>query len=273
MTEHPNDAYGLLGDPLSTGGSPAAVTARMRSADSLRAELAGVVAERDALREELDTAAWERDTAQNEAAFLRDEVLSPVDYRRALFDEKVPRTVGLLLTMGDEPPPPPEDEHAEDIALVSLSTADIYVRNRRAPDQWMRYGQTSSVSDFTTMAEHAPWITVRGWRLRDHAERAQAERDLYSALHDAHLGQARWPESAQHAMDRITALRGDGFMRRSRNVAAWISAWQSLAGACRSAWHDADAQLAKHLAECEALSDEKLSTAPNGDLIEPGGDR
>lgn len=224
---------------------PAAVLSRLRSSDTLRAELAGVTAERDALREQLDTTSWERDTAQNEAAYLRD-VITPHNWR-APFADELPRTVGLLLTMGDEPPLPPEHEHGEQIALVSLSTAQIYVRHPRAPEQWMRYGQRLSVTDFTTMAENGPWITVDASSLRDHDAKAEAARRLYSVIYDSGIGQAPWPEAAQRWLDRIKELGGNGsLLSRSNDPADWIDAWHTVANAVRGAWAEAD----KAASEC-----------------------
>lgn len=212
---------------------PAAVLARLRSADTLRAELAGITAERDALRTELDTAAWERDTAQNEAAFLREEVLG-----RDHWSGKAPdQLLGLLLTMGDTPPPPPADEHGQDVALVSLSTAAVYVRVRRT-DQWTRYGDGVSYTDFATMAENGPWITVDAACLRDHQAKVDARRRLSRVLYDAGPGVAPWPDSTERLLEQARELSNHRVSARPDQAADWISVWHSIASSTQLAWAD-----------------------------------
>lgn len=214
---------------------PVAVIVRLQTAETLRAEIAGLTAERDELRTELQTAAWERDTAQCEAAYLRDEVL----HRDPPWSSGDPR-VGRLLTMGDEPPPPPEN--GADIVIVSLSTGEVYVRAYPHSDcQWSKYGQYSSSSDFVTLAERGPWVTVDGWRYRDHKERAEAHRKLYSTIHAGVPGtgpHVDWPKSTDHWRTQLDELQAKRFadVEDLAVLAAWIEAWRSLALGTRSAW-------------------------------------
>lgn len=206
---------------------PVQVLERLRTADSLRAEVAGLTAERDALRAELDRAAWERDTAQSEAAYLREDVLNPWngDGQR----------LGLILTTGDVPPPPPEDDSGEDIALVSLSTSDLYVRvDRRNPDQWSKFGQGMSFSDWATLGERGPWVTVSGWRIHQHKQAVQQQRELRSAMSST-PNLATWPESVAERFEAVRTL-GDGPSRDRPQD--WIEGWRMLANATRSAWED-----------------------------------
>lgn len=215
-----------LGLPL-----PPAVLARLRTADSLRAELAGITAERDALRAELDMAGWERDTAQNEAAYLRDDVL-----RRDAFPPDQPRRIGLLLTMGDTPPAPPTGQYEQDIALVSLSSGDLYIRpNPSDPDQWAQFGRYGVVTDFATMAQSGPWITVEGPALARHKEKAELTRRLGQTLYNVTPGVAPWPENAQRWIGQITDLQ-ENRHRSTVDPAAWINAWHGAATAARHAW-------------------------------------
>lgn len=214
---------------------PPAVLARLRTAETLRAEVAGLTAERDALRDELQIAAWERDTAQNEASYLRNEVLEP--WGAAGSDPRI----GRLLTMGDEPPPAPEQ--GADIALVSLSSGEVYVRAYpNAESAWARYGTYSSSSDFATLAEYGPWVTVDGWRYRDHKERGEASRRLYAAVHSGVPGTGNyvhgWPEATEpwrKTIDDLSAQRPVD-VAHPAVTAAWIEAWRNLAGSARSAW-------------------------------------
>jgi len=228
---------------------PVSVLARLRSADSLRVELEAVTLERDNLRAQLDGTAWERDAAQCEAAFLREDVLHGDGYYG---DD--PRNVGLLLTIGDVPPLPPADEHAEDIALVSLSTGDIYVRaHPRSVDSWCQYGQDTVQSDWENLAERGPWVTVKAWGFRDHKAKADARRLYRRTIYDAGPGVAPWPESATWALDAVKQLALDDSMGfgKGASASAWINAWQTLANASRSAWSDAAARLARVTAEMD----------------------
>lgn len=212
---------------------PVQVLERLRTAESLRAEVAGLTAERDALREELDRAGWERDTAQSEAAALRDDVL----HRDGYYANR-PANLGLILTTGDVPPPPPDDEHGEDIALVSLTTGELYLRpHRRLPDQWCRYGNGTLVTDFATLGEKGPWITVGTWAVRDHAALVERDRRLRESTYDIRVGWAQTPESAENAIERVRALSQRGFMNKAEPY-EWISALHLLACAFWSAWHD-----------------------------------
>lgn len=216
---------------------PPAVLARLQTAESLRAEMAGIVAERDALREELQTAGWERDTAQCEAAYLREEVLLR---DRPWSTDDNPR-IGRLLTMGDEPPPAPES--GADIALVSLSTGEVYVRGYPNSDSpWSKYGEYTSSTDFVTLAERGPWVTVDGWRYQDHKERSEAHRRLYAAVHCGIPGTGNyvygWPESTERFRESIDGLSAQRFpnIDNPNTSAAWIEAWRNLAQATRAAW-------------------------------------
>lgn len=217
---------------------PPAVIARLRTAESLRAEVVGITAERDALRTELDTAGWERDAAQAEAAYLRDDILGKWNEARGL---PVDRRIGLLLTAGDTPPPPPED--GADIALVSLSTGDVYIRPKQyrgAQSDWCKYGAGHTLTDWSSMIERGPWVTVDGWRFHDHDKIVERDRKYRDATYAANLGQAEWPDSTAAHGETIKALTE----RRSRlgdqpEPREWINAWQSLAGATRMAWQSA----------------------------------
>lgn len=222
---------GVVSEP--TLALPVQVLERLRTADSLRAEVAGLTAERAALREELDRAAWERDTAQSEAAALRDDVL----HRDGYYSHR-PANLGLILTTGDVPPPPPDDEHGDDIALVSLTTGELYLRpHRRLPDQWCRYGNGVSVTDFATLGEKGPWITVGTWAVRDHAAVVERDRRLREATYSIRLGWADVPESAQSAIERVNLLKGRGPLNQAE-PSEWIEALNLLAGAFLSAWRD-----------------------------------
>jgi len=213
-----------------------AVVARHESIEAMRAELAGVTAERDALREELETAAWERDNAQNESAFMREDVLHAEGYYEPGDDDSwSARSIGLLLTAGDTPPPPPAD-----IALVSMSSGAIFVRaDTHRPEAWCEYGMDTAYSDWATMTERGPWVTVGTYSLRDHKAKAQARRRLFTAIHSAkpyHPNLVEWPESATWALDTVKAIGND--FRSSDRPDAWIDALSTLASACRSAWAD-----------------------------------
>jgi hypothetical protein len=226
-------------DDYSALPLPPAVLARLRTADSLRAEVAGLTAERDALRAELDTAGWERDTAQGEAAALREDVL----HRDGYYGGQ-PRTIGLILTTGDVPPAPPEDEHGEDIALVSLTTGELYLRASHAPDQWTRYGVSHSFSDFATLGEKGPWITVGTFAVRDHKQVVERDRRLRDAIYAI---SARWPsvpESAQHAVDTVVEFKQRSVFKQPE-TSEWINALSTLASAMWSAWlHEHEALVA-----------------------------
>jgi hypothetical protein len=228
---------------------PVSVLARLRSADSLRVELEAVTLERDNLRAQLDSTAWERDAAQGEAAFMREDVLHSEGYYG---DE--PRNVGLLLTIGDVPPPPPDDERAEDIALVSLSSGAIYVRSYPRGVAWAQYGQDTTSSDWENLAERGPWVTVKAWGFRDHKAKAEAKRLYRNTIYNAGPGVAPWPESAEWALDAVKQLAHDDSTRfgKEASASAWINAWQTLAGATRSAWSDEHARLARVTAEADS---------------------
>jgi hypothetical protein len=235
---------------MSAIESPA-VAIRGESVEAMRAALAGMTAERDALREELETAAWERDNAQNESAFLRDDVLR-VEWRPFLDDVTPPeRTIGLLLTAGDTPPPQPAD-----IALVSMSTGATYVRaNTVTDDMWCEYGQDTAYSDWATLTERGPWVTVGTYALRDHKAKAAARRRLFTAIHSAKPyspNLVEWPESATWALDTVKAIGND--WRSTDKPDAWIDALSTLASTCRSAWADDHAKLAALATDIEAAS-------------------
>ena len=219
-----------------------AVAIRGESVEAMRAALAGITAERDALREELETAAWERDNAQNESAFLREDVLH-VEWRPFLDDATPPKqTIGLLLTAGDTPPAPPAD-----IALVSLSSGAIFVRaNTYHLDSWCEYGQDTTYSDWSSMTERGPWVTVGNYGLRDHKAKAEARRRLFTAVHSAkpyNPNLVEWPESAIWALDAVKALGND--WRSTDKPDAWIDRLSTLASTCRSAWADEHARALK----------------------------
>lgn len=226
-----------MNDETPTLPLPPAVLARLRSADTLRAEIAGLTAERDALRAELDTAAWERDTAQNEAAYLRDDVLHRGGFTKVGDDQRV----GRILTMGDVPPPAPEHP-GDDVALVSLSTGEVYVRAfPNADDSWSRFGVDLSTTDFATLAERGPWVTVCGWHCsyQRHKELADAKRRFRDATYNARPGQAPYPETAADAVERVNELAAKRVTEA--DPAEWLNAWQMLAGHVRMAW-DREAQ-------------------------------
>lgn len=224
---------------MTTVKSPA-VAIRGESVEAMRAELVGITAERDALREELETAAWERDNAQNESAFLREDVLH-VEWTPLLDDATPPeRTIGLLLTAGDTPPAPPAD-----IALVSMSSGATYVRATAGSDAWCEYGQDTAYSDWASMTDRGPWVTVGTYSLRDHKAKAAARRRLFTALHNARPYQPNlvaWPESATWALDAVKELGQD--WRSSDRPDEWIDKLGTLASACRSAWADEHGKLA-----------------------------
>lgn len=231
---------------------PPAVLARLDTAETLRAELAGVTAERDALRDELKTAGWERDTAQNEAAYLREDVLG----RDRVWAESVRQEIGRILTSGDDSPPPP-DEGRPDVALVSLSTGEIRVRTtERAPDSWARYGETSASSDFATLAERGPWITVENYEYRDHHRRGQARRKLRDALWAAKPGLGRYPEGAAGAIEswRANSERWISDLDEA-DLAARISVLTMVTSAVRHDW-----EIAQHRAD---RLTETLATVPH----------
>ena len=235
---------------MSAIESPA-VAIRGESVEAMRAALAGMTAERDALREELETAAWERDNAQNESAFMREDVLH-VEWTPFLDDATPPeRTVGLLLTTGDTPPAPPAD-----IALVSLSSGAIYVRTLSwKPDAWSEYGQDTTYSDWASMAGRGPWVTVGTYALHDHKPKAEARRRLFTAIHNAkpyNPNLVAWPESAIWALDTVKAIGND--WRSTDRPDAWIDALSTLASACRSAWADEHAKLAALTKDVEVTS-------------------
>jgi hypothetical protein len=235
---------------MSATESPA-VAIRGESVEAMRAALAGITAERDALREELETAAWERDNAQNESAFLREDVLH-VEWRPFLDDATPPeRTIGLLLTAGDTPPPPPAD-----IALVSLSSGAIFVRaNTYHLDSWCEYGQETTYSDWATLTERGPWVTVGTFSLRDHKAKAEARRRLFTAVHNAKPyspNLVEWPESATWALDAVKKLGSD--WRSTDKPDAWIDRLSVLVSACRSAWADEHTKLAALTTNVEATS-------------------
>lgn len=218
-----------------------AVAIRGESVEAMRTALAGITAERDALREELITASWERDNAQNESAFLREDVLH-VEWTPFLDDATPPeRTIGLLLTAGDTPPAPPAD-----IALVSMSSGVTYVRaHSQNPDAWCEYGQDTTYSDWASLTERGPWVTVGTFSLRDHKAKAQARRRLFTAIHSARPHSPNlvaWPENATWALDAVKALGND--WRSSDRPDAWIDKLSTLVGTCRSAWADEHAKLA-----------------------------
>lgn len=210
-----------------------AVVSRHESIEAMRAELAGVTAERDALKAELEDAAWERDQAQNESAFLREDVLH-VEWRPFLDDATPPeRTIGLLLTSGDTPPAPPAD-----IALISLSTGATYVRARNQyRDAWCEYGQDTVQADWSNLAQRGPWITTATFGLLDHQSKADRRRALFTSIHNArpyHPDVVKWPENATWALDAVKALGRD--FRSVDRPDAWIDALSTLVSACRSAW-------------------------------------
>lgn len=216
---------------------PPAVLKRLETAETLRAEVAALTTERDALREELQTAAWERDTAQNEASYLRTEMYpQDADWLTGVTKPDV----GRVLTMGDEPPPAPEDDKV-DIALVSISTGEVYVRSGYGGDSWAKYGESSSTRDWASLAESGPWIVVDAWRFRDHRERSEKRRKLRSAVYSASPGRAGYPEESAHNVTALTELLGN----RLRNVedeeflASLLGAWQMLAGSVRMHWERA----------------------------------
>jgi len=228
-----------------------AVAIRGESVEAMRAALAGMTAERDALREELETAAWERDNAQNESAFMREDVLN-VEWRPFLNDAAPPeRTIGLLLTAGDTPPPPPAD-----IALVSMSSGAIFVRaNTYHLDSWCEYGQETTYSDWASMTENGPWVTVGTYSLRDHKAKAAARRRLFTAIHSAkpyNPNLVPWPETATWALDTVKAIGND--WRSTDKPDAWIDALSTLASTCRSAWADDHAKLAALATDIEVES-------------------
>jgi len=213
-----------------------AVVARHESIEAMRAELAGVTAERDALKAELEDAAWERDQAQNESAFMRTDVLHGEDYYEPGDDESwSARSLGLLLTSGDTPPAPPAD-----IALISLSTGSIYVRsNSLHADSWCEYGQDTVYSDWSNMAGRGPWITTATAGLLDHRSKADRRRRLVTSVYNARAyspNVVEWPESAVWALDAVKALGRD--YRAVDRPDAWIDALSTLASCCRSAWAD-----------------------------------
>jgi len=236
---------------MSAIASPA-VAARHESLEAMRAELAGITAERDALKAELEDAAWERDQAQNESAFMREDVLHGEGYYEPGDNESwSARSLGLLLTSGDTPPAPPAD-----IALISLSTGVIYVRaNSLNPDTWCEYGQDTVYSDWSNMAGRGPWITTATAGLLDHRSKADARRRLVTAVYSARPYQRNivpWPESAEWALDRVKALAGD--FRSTSRPDAWIETLSVLAGAVRAAWQAEHARADKLAAAIEATS-------------------
>lgn len=224
---------------------PTSVLRRLATAETLRAELVGVTAERDTLREELRTVGWERDTAQNEASYMRSDILHRDGFRWAN-EEPKPRTLGLLLTSGDEPPPAPEGT-AEDVALVSLSTGEVRVRAAHNPGQWNRYGERLSSSDFASLGESGPWVTIASWAYRDHVQRFEARDRLRNAISSSRPGLAPYPESAADAVAAMTtASERSGLYGREDDAAATcLGAQWSLLAAVRQAWEVADRQAAR----------------------------
>lgn len=207
---------------------PAAVLARLRTADSLRAELAATVAERDALREQVDATAWERETAQTEASYLANEVLG----RGPFVSEGTP--VGTILTSGDEPPPPPEN--GPDYGFVSLSSGQVWVRPypQRDAASFARY--RGGMGYDWPMCEHGPFVVVDGFASRDHLAILEAERNLSRTIYSAGVGLAKWPDSTADIRETITKLSSGP---RDRDPSEWIDRWHRLAGATRAEWEAA----------------------------------
>lgn len=223
-----------------TRGLPERVEEGLRTAESLRAEVAGLTAERDALRAELDQTSWERDNASIEAAYLRDDIID----RWHTAEDAAPQRIGLLLTSGDVPPPPPDDRE-EDISLVSLNTGAIYVRQYPGSDaEWAPYGQGHTSCDYATLSERGPWVTVSGWLLGKHRDLVK-QRDLLSTtIYNARPyrpGIAPWPPSAEDALEGLREL-GRSYLR-AEQPHAWISGWQMVASLVRAEWADDHAAL------------------------------
>lgn len=168
---------------------PASHAVRLRTAETLQAELDGARTEISSLRQKLDETAWERDAAQQESAFMREEVLQLEPEWR----EQNPRVGQVLLscdTWGDIPEP---SSDYDDIALVSLSSGRVYVRIRGV-NTWAEYGQDTMVSDYANLADKGPWVTVETWALRDHKAKADARRRFYQAKYDAQPYDFEWPD-------------------------------------------------------------------------------
>lgn len=241
---------------------PVRVIEGLRTAESLRAEIAGLAAERDALRAEVDRTAWERDTAQSQAAYLREDVLH-LDGSHA----GEPRRIGLLLTAGDTPPPPPEDVSDQDIALVSLASGDLYVRpNRHIAEDWERFGRGTRVYRWSSsLIENGPFVSVCGPSLDSHTRAIERARELLSATAiKPHPDD--WPASAVDIAQQLWNLD------RWAPPHEWINSWRALACRTRNAWQDDALSFQRSVNDLAstwtAAADELDETSPDGERSE-----